>query len=36
MASLTRAGLEPGLLARTILRYGKEHFPVELTINARA
>ena len=35
MASLTRAGFEPGLLARTTLRYGEEHFPVELTIDTR-
>jgi hypothetical protein len=35
MASLTRAGLEPGLLARTTLHYGEEHFPVELTIDTR-
>ena len=33
MASLTRAGLEPGLLARTTLHYGEEQFPVELTID---
>jgi hypothetical protein len=35
MASLTRAGLEPGLLARTTLHYGEEQFPVELTIDTR-
>jgi hypothetical protein len=35
MASLTRAGLEPGLLARTTLHFGEEHFPVELTIDTR-
>jgi hypothetical protein len=35
MASLTRAGLEPGLLARTTLHYGEELFPVELTIDIR-
>ena len=33
MASLTCAGLEAGLLARTTLHYGEEHFPVELTID---
>jgi hypothetical protein len=33
MASLTRAGLEPGLLAATTLHYGEEQFPVELTID---
>ena len=35
MASLTRAGFEPGLLARTTLHFGEEHFPVELTIDTR-
>jgi hypothetical protein len=35
MASLTRAGLEPGLLARTTLHCGEEQFPVELTIDTR-
>jgi hypothetical protein len=35
MASLTRAGLVPGLLARTTLLYGEEQFPVELTIDTR-
>ena len=35
MASLTRAGLEPGLLAATTLHYGEEQFPIELTIDTR-
>src|SRR5260370_28297284 len=36
MRSLTRAGIGPGLLGKTMIHFGEERFPVELTIDTRS
>jgi hypothetical protein len=33
MRSLTRAGIGPGILGKTTIRFSEEKFPVELTID---